>query len=94
MSLIRVLYVLSPDWPAVRALFICRQFGTYDYSQGQNYPAQSYYPPQQSAFSGTILTPGNTGANLRGVPAQFGDVDDDFENEPPLLEGEGSSKIR
>ena len=60
---------------------------SYDYSQPGNYPPQAYYPQQQSGFAGTILTPGSDGAGARSSNAQFGDTVEDFENEPPLLEG-------
>ncbi|XP_064488526.1 protein YIPF5-like [Ornithodoros turicata] len=62
------------------------QFGTFDYSsQGPNsgYGDASAYIGGSSLYTGSILTPDST------IPPPYGDtngIDDDFENEPPLLE--------
>ena len=68
-------------------LFPSSQFGQFDYSQsgGQGYGGeQQQYgggPPTQSPYVGSIMTPDPV--NMYSAP----DGVDDFENEPPLMEG-------
>lgn len=66
----------------------CRQFGQFDYSsqgydqQGGMYPGAQQQ--QQAGYAGTIMTPD---------PVNYAsDATDDFENEPPLMEGERISR--
>ncbi len=70
------------------AVMYCRQFGQFDYSsqgydqQGGMYPGAQQQ--QQAGYAGTIMTPD---------PVNYAsDATDDFENEPPLMEGERISR--
>ena len=68
---------------------LCRQFAQFDYNQspggGGTYPdSGGYYaqPSQTSPYTGSIMTPD-------AVPAYNNSpTEEDYENEPPLLEGE------
>jgi len=64
--------------------FNCRQFGQFDYGQGYNvqYPADAQYYPSTAGYSGSILTPDISMSCTQ--PAG----DTNFDDEPPLLEGE------
>lgn len=60
-----------------------RQFGQFDYTQSgpssPQYPDASYYPPAANTYTGSIMTP--------DVNTQYAGETSDFENEPPLMEG-------
>ena len=64
----------------------CSQFGQFDYSQQGGYdPSQQgapniYSQQQDQMYTGTIMTPSPVNYNTESP-------DDDFENEPPLMEG-------
>jgi len=64
--------------------FNCRQFGQFDYGQVYNAPSQAdaQYYPSTVGYSGSILTPDIS----MSYTQQAGDTN--FDDEPPLLEGE------
>ena len=62
-------------------LFICSQFGLFDYSQGYA-TEQSYSAPPSNTYTGSIMTP-DMSASYASPSSSDG-----YEEEPPLLEGE------
>jgi len=62
--------------------FNYRQFGQFDYGQGYSaqHQADAQYYPSAVGYSGSILTPDMSYTQQAG--------DTNFEDEPPLLEGE------
>ena len=64
--------------------FKYRQFGQFDYGQGYNvqYQPDAQYYPSAGGYSGSILTPDMNMSYTQ--PAG----DTNFDDEPPLLEGE------
>ena len=67
---------------------IFRQFGQFDYSQGygQGYGSDSQYmAPQQTPYNPTIMTPDQSAYAAKEDP-------NNFEDEPPLMEGKNSVK--
>lgn len=67
----------------LECLIPCRNFGQFDYSQ----TAQGHYDPlyQPTAYTGNIMTP--------EAPPVYSVDPEDFENEPPLMEGESPTLI-
>lgn len=63
--------------------FVNRQFGQFDYGQGYNvqYQSSAQYYSSAGGYSGSILTPD---MNMSYTQA----ADTNFDDEPPLLEGE------
>ena len=60
-------------------IFLHRKFGQFDYSQQGGYEQPSGPYAQQPGYVGTIMTPDPVSYNAEST--------DDFENEPPLMEG-------
>ena len=69
-------------------LFDYRQFGQFDYPQGGGGGQAGYgeqYGAPQASYTGSIMTPDPVSV------FSSGDASEDFENEPPLMEGIGLS---
>ena len=83
-----VYYVFMPGVIRTIPRFIFfRQFGQFDYSGQGGYDQTSvpYGGVQQSGYAGTIMTPDPVNYNAEAT--------DDFENEPPLMEGTTITKL-
>ena len=59
----------------------CSQFASFDYSQS-GYETSTYNAPGMTAYAGSIMTPAPI-SNQYNQPADY----NNFEDEPPLLEG-------